>query len=107
MAGVSGPILDVFFARSEMSRQAVVATKAMSQCVSHLLKIVYFGGLVAGIGSVSAWTAARWSCSLSWGRSCRVPCSSASARSAFRRWTRWTVMATAACYLASGCMMLA
>jgi uncharacterized membrane protein YfcA len=28
MAGVSGPILDVFFARSEMSRQAVVATKA-------------------------------------------------------------------------------
>ena len=31
MAGVSGPILDIFFVRSKMGRHAVVATKAMTQ----------------------------------------------------------------------------
>jgi uncharacterized membrane protein YfcA len=57
-AGVSGPILDVFFARTDATRQAVVATKAASQGVSHLLKILYFGGLVAGFGAVDPWIAA-------------------------------------------------
>src|SRR5689334_22788981 len=38
-AGVSGPILDVFFVRSKMSRHAVVATKASTQSLSHILKI--------------------------------------------------------------------
>src|SRR5205085_1703424 len=43
MAGVSGPILDVFFVRSQMGRHAGVATKAMTQSLSHILKNVYFG----------------------------------------------------------------
>src|SRR3954467_7125860 len=42
-AGVSGPILDVFFVRSKMNRHAVVATKAMTQSLSHISKILYFG----------------------------------------------------------------
>src|SRR5258708_34941600 len=35
-SGVSGPILDVFFVRSKMTRQKVVASKAMTQSFSHL-----------------------------------------------------------------------
>src|SRR5688572_16971463 len=55
-AGVSGPILDVFFVRSSMGRQAVVATKAMTQSFTHTLKIAYFGGVVAiGGGDVEPW----------------------------------------------------
>ena len=57
-AGVSGPILDVFFIRSKMTRHAVVATKAMTQSFSHLQKIVYFGAMVAGArGVVEPWLA--------------------------------------------------
>src|SRR5260221_1397681 len=41
-AGVSGPILDTFFVRSKMGRPHVVATKAMTQSPSHILKIFYF-----------------------------------------------------------------
>jgi uncharacterized protein len=46
-AGIAGPILDLFFVCSKMTRHAVVATKAMTQSLSHLLKILYFGSVVA------------------------------------------------------------
>jgi uncharacterized membrane protein YfcA len=46
LAGVSGPLLDVFFVRTELDRFEVVATKATTQAAGHVLKIVYFGGLV-------------------------------------------------------------
>ncbi len=72
-AGIAGPILDLFFVRSKMTRHAVVATKAMTQSLSHLLKIVYFGPVLERISDT-----------------------------AFRQWTRWTVMTLGAVYLGSG-----
>lgn len=51
LAGVSGPLLDVFFQRTSLTRHAVVATKAATQVLAHTAKVVVYGGLVAG-GSV-------------------------------------------------------
>src|SRR5580765_27598 len=51
VAGISGPILDLFFVRSKMGRHAVVATKGVVQSVSHLMKIGYFGGILASSGA--------------------------------------------------------
>ncbi len=48
LAGVSGPLLDVFFVRAELDRFEVIATKAVTQTAGHALKIVYFGLLVPG-----------------------------------------------------------
>jgi uncharacterized membrane protein YfcA len=48
LAGVSGPLLDVFFVRAELDRFAVIATKAFTQTASHAIKILYFGALVEG-----------------------------------------------------------
>jgi uncharacterized membrane protein YfcA len=42
-AGAGGPLLDVFFLASAMERRAMVATKALTQTLSHLLKIAYVG----------------------------------------------------------------
>lgn len=42
-AGVAGPLLDIFFVRTELSRHAIVATKAATQVFSHSAKIVVFG----------------------------------------------------------------
>jgi len=42
-AGVSGPLLDVFFIKSSLNRFEIIATKAMTQTVGHLLKLVYYG----------------------------------------------------------------
>jgi uncharacterized membrane protein YfcA len=46
-AGVSGPTLDIFYVRSGMDRRAIVATKAATQTVGHLIKLVYFTAIAA------------------------------------------------------------
>ena len=48
LAGVGGPILDVFFQRVTLTRHQVVATKAVIQALAHTTKIIYFGVLVSG-----------------------------------------------------------
>ena len=59
LAGVSGPILDVFFVHSGLGRRGIVATKAAVQTLSHALKIVYFGALLFAEGSeLPVWVAA-------------------------------------------------
>jgi uncharacterized membrane protein YfcA len=45
-AGVSGPLLDMFFQKISMTRHQVVATKAFSQSISHVTKFIYFGLIV-------------------------------------------------------------
>ncbi len=42
-AGVAGPLLDIFFVRTELPRHAIVATKAATQVFSHLAKIMVYG----------------------------------------------------------------
>lgn len=48
LSGVSGPLLDMFFVRSDLDRRAVVATKAACQVMTHLAKLLYFGLLLGG-----------------------------------------------------------
>jgi uncharacterized membrane protein YfcA len=50
IAGVSGPILDVFFVQSGLDRRGIVATKAAVQTLGHALKLVYFGSLLVSAG---------------------------------------------------------
>mgnify|MGYP001273119213 CR=1 FL=1 len=42
-AGVAGPLLDIFFVRTELTRHQIVATKAATQVFSHLAKIIVYG----------------------------------------------------------------
>ncbi len=51
IAGVSGPILDVFFVQSGLDRRGIVATKAAVQTLGHALRLVYFGSLLLTAGS--------------------------------------------------------
>lgn len=44
-AGVSGTFIDQFFARADLDRRAVVATKATMQTVMHAVKIGYFASI--------------------------------------------------------------
>src|SRR5215471_9411225 len=43
MAGVGGPFLDVFFQKSQLDRKTTLATKAVTQTFSHVLRAAYFG----------------------------------------------------------------
>ena len=42
ISGAAGPLLDIAFVRSRLTRHEVVATKAVTQVFSHVLKLVYF-----------------------------------------------------------------
>ncbi len=42
-AGVSGPLLDLFFVESKKNRFQIIGTKAISQSLGHFLKLLYFG----------------------------------------------------------------
>ena len=101
-AGVAGPLLDIFFVRTELTRHAIVATKAATQVFSHLAKIVVYGApLIAardgGLPSVWVFILA-------------VPLSMGGAVAGgqilermsdldFKRWTRWIVTVIGATYL--------
>jgi hypothetical protein len=56
ISGVSGPILDLFFVKSELCRKEIIATKAAIQSIGHVLKLIYFGRLlmIEGDGISSA-----------------------------------------------------
>lgn len=42
LAGASGPLLDAFYLETDVDRRSIVATKAFTQTVGHLLKIGYY-----------------------------------------------------------------
>ena len=42
-AGVAGPLLDIFFVRTALTRHAIVATKAATQVFAHLSKVLVYG----------------------------------------------------------------
>jgi len=55
LAGASGPLLDVFYLNSPLSRQEIVANKALTQTIGHLLKILYYGLIVAVATTLPWW----------------------------------------------------
>ena len=50
LAGVAGPLLDIFFIRTELTRHRIVATKAATQVFSHLAKVVVYGAPLVRLG---------------------------------------------------------
>jgi uncharacterized membrane protein YfcA len=106
IAGVSGPILDVFFVRSKMGRHAVVATKAASQSAGHTIKILYFGGIVATASNVSVPMAVMMVALAFVGTTFSRFVLEKMDDASFRKWTRWTVMALGVVYLFSGTILL-
>ncbi|WP_296596825.1 sulfite exporter TauE/SafE family protein [Phenylobacterium sp.] len=108
-AGVAGPLLDIFFVRTELTRHAIVATKAATQVFAHLAKILVYGApLVAGsrVGMPPAWVFIL-----------AIPLSMAGTAVGglilnrmsdvnFKRWTRWIVTGVGATYLVQAAQLM-
>jgi uncharacterized membrane protein YfcA len=101
-AGVAGPLLDIFFVRTALTRHAIVATKAATQVFAHLAKIVVYGAPL--IGARRSGLPAPWIFALA------VPLSMAGTVVGgrilermtdvdFKRWTRWIVTGVGVLYL--------
>lgn len=51
-AGASGPLLDVFYLNSSLNRYQIIASKAFTQTIGHILKLTYYS-VVVGVISVN------------------------------------------------------
>lgn len=116
LAGVAGPLLDLFFARTELPRHTVVATKAATQVLAHAVKIGFWGGplwsqLTTGERSGNMTAPPLWLFAAV------IPLSvlgtwlgsgvlERMTDAGFRTWTRWIVTGIGAIYLVQGAVKL-
>src|ERR1043166_10022625 len=56
LTGVGGLFLDIFFQKSTLDRKTTIATKAVTQTFSHVVRAVYFGSFVGIADAVPLWT---------------------------------------------------
>ena len=47
LAGASGPVLDIFYVQSQMSKEAILGTKAVTQTLGHILKLGYYAFIMS------------------------------------------------------------
>jgi uncharacterized protein len=108
LAGVSGPIFDVFFVRSSFNRKQIVATKAAIQVLGHSLKVAYFGQLLATAGEEFALAAMFVAVSFAlFGTQLSRRILDSISDAQFRRWTRALVAVIATIYIIQGTVLLA
>jgi len=56
LAGASGPVLDIFYVKSKMSKEGILGTKAVTQTLGHILKLIYYAIMMAIASDlVPAW----------------------------------------------------
>ena len=105
MAGVGGLFLDIFFNKSSLDRKTTIATKAITQTFSHVVRGAYFGSL-AGVGHLEFAV---------WGPGVALALAGAVAAPyvlermtdhGFRRWTRLIIFSIAAVYLVRGGLLM-
>lgn len=49
LAGASGPVLDIFYVQSKLSKEAILGTKAVTQTLGHVLKLVYYAVVMTAV----------------------------------------------------------
>ncbi len=108
LAGAAGHILDVFFQKSALDRKTIVATKAVTQVMGHVYRILYFGSFTIAFDTSIPW----------WAYACAVALTVAGTSLAalvltrmtdegFRMWSRWVTMSVAVTYIARGLWLTA
>lgn len=51
LAGASGPVLDIFYLQSDLTKQEILGTKALTQTFGHIAKLIYYGWLLVFAGN--------------------------------------------------------
>ena len=110
VAGVTGPMLDIFYVRSGMTRQVNVATKSAAMVLGHISKVAYFGLMIANPAGhdIEQWMV------MAFAATCAILGTSLSRRlldkmsdKQFYYWTRRIILALGAVYIVQGVWQLA
>ncbi len=55
LAGASGPVLDIFYVQSSLTREQILGTKAVTQTLGHILKLAYYGSILTVASVALPW----------------------------------------------------
>jgi uncharacterized membrane protein YfcA len=105
MAGVGGPFLDVFFQKSQLDRKTTLATKAVTQSFSHVLRAAYFGSFGTAHALEQPWLYAAAIAVAIAGTSLTPIIIERMTDHGFRQWTRAIILLVSAIYLARGAFL--
>ncbi len=106
LAGASGPLLDVFYLNSSLTRHQVVASKAITQTLGHLIKLGYYGVLVGAGTTVPAWLYAVAVATAVAGTRVGTRLLDRLADGVFRRVSGWIILAIGGTCVAQGVRMM-
>jgi uncharacterized membrane protein YfcA len=106
LTGVGGLFLDIFFQKSMLDRKTTIATKAVTQTFSHVVRAVYFGSFVGIADAVPLWTYAPAIVLSIAGTSIAAQVLERMTDVGFRQWTRRVIFAVSVIYLARGVMLV-
>jgi uncharacterized protein len=102
LAGASGPLLDMYYVRSTLNRHQVVASKAITQTIGHLLKLAYYGIIAAAADGVPAWLYAAATGAAVAGTRLGTRLLDRLPDQHFRRISEWVILALGAVCFAAG-----
>ena len=106
MAGVGGPFLDVFFQKSMLDRKTTLATKAVAQTASHVLRAAYFGSFGTVESFDAPWAFAGAILVAIVGTSVTPLIIERMSDHGFRQWTRAIILTVSGIYLIRGAWLL-
>jgi uncharacterized membrane protein YfcA len=107
MAGVAGNVLDTFFQNARLDRKTIVATKAASQTLAHIQRVVFFGTLSDAGDIFPLWVYGAAIAVAFAGTSLAALVLARISEASFRAWSRTIILAVSAVYLAKGLWLLA
>ena len=108
VVGQAGNVLDVFFQASDLDRKTVVATKALTQLVSQLLRILYFGALAGDVAhEIPVWAWLSFLATAIGGTSLAPIVLHRMTDDGFRKWTKVIIICFSAIYVSRGLWLLA
>ena len=109
VAGITGPLLDIFYVRTGMTRQTNIATKAAAQVLGHLTKVAYFGVLIANPAGrdLEQWLVMAYAaCFAVLGTTLSRSFLDRMSDRQFYHWTRRVILAIGVVYLAQGIWLM-
>jgi uncharacterized membrane protein YfcA len=106
LAGASGPLLDMFYLNSSLTRHQVVASKAITQTLGHLLKLLYYGVIVSAADALPWWLYAIAMATAVAGTRVGTRLLDRLADDVFRRVSGWVILGIAGVCLVQGVRLL-
>ena len=106
LTGVGGLFLDIFFQKSMLDRKTTIATKAVTQTFSHVVRAAYFGSFVGIADAVPLWTYLPAIALSIGGTSLAAQVLERMTDAGFPQWTRRVIFAVSIIYLARGVMLI-